>query len=78
MKLFDVLSSFFFLGFGTLTTFQSTVAAAPAIVALAIFLMLFQLFLTHIVFRNSTYPNNTATIDNRYYYISVGTESLVV
>ena len=37
--------------------------------ALAIFLMLFQLFLTHIVFRDSTYPNNTATIDNRNYYI---------
>ena len=32
MKLFDVVSSFFFLGFGTLTIFQSTVAAAPAIV----------------------------------------------
>ncbi|XP_066022928.1 stimulated by retinoic acid gene 6 protein-like isoform X4 [Pocillopora verrucosa] len=79
------------LGFGTLTTFLSTVVAALAIVfkskellapelwkhlketgiailptlALAIFLMLFQLFLTHFVFRYSNYPNITVTIDNR-------------
>ena len=32
MKLFDVLSWFFFLGFGTLTTFLSTVAAVLVIV----------------------------------------------
>ncbi|XP_066030100.1 stimulated by retinoic acid gene 6 protein-like [Pocillopora verrucosa] len=80
------------IGFGILTTFLSTVAAALAIVieypeelltpeswnylretgiallptlALAIFLMLFQLFLTHFVFRDSTYQNITVTIDNR-------------
>lgn len=33
--------------------------------ALIISLMLFQLFLTRIVFRDSTYPNITVTIDNR-------------
>ena len=32
MKLFGVLSWFFFLGFGTLTIFLSTVAAGLAIV----------------------------------------------
>ena len=46
--------------------------------ASAIFLMLFQLFLTHFVFRDSTYPKIIVTIDNRYCCISVWAESLVV
>ena len=46
--------------------------------ASAIFLMLFQLFLTHFVFRDSTYPKILVTIDNRYCCISVWAESLVV
>ncbi|XP_066016199.1 stimulated by retinoic acid gene 6 protein-like isoform X2 [Pocillopora verrucosa] len=71
-----------FIGFGTLTIFLSTVAAALTIVfkskVLLIpelwkhlkesgigFFMLFQLFLTNFVFRDSTYPNITVTIDNR-------------
>ena len=46
--------------------------------ASAIFLMLFQLFLTHFVFHDSTYPKIIVTIDNRHCCISVWAESLVV
>ncbi|CAH3160159.1 unnamed protein product [Pocillopora meandrina] len=43
---------------------ETGIAFLPTL-ALAIFLMLFQLFLTHFVFRYSNYPNITVTIDNR-------------
>ncbi|XP_066022922.1 stimulated by retinoic acid gene 6 protein-like isoform X5 [Pocillopora verrucosa] len=43
---------------------ETGIAILPTL-ALAIFLMLFQLFLTHFVFRYSNYPNITVTIDNR-------------
>ncbi len=35
-------------------------------IGVAVFLLLFQLFLAHFVFRDRTYPNITVAIDNRY------------
>ena len=35
---------------------------------MVVFLVVFQLFLAHFVFRNRDFPDITVTVDNRYIY----------